>query len=287
MPNIFGDLNKILFMNRKIIIANWKMNNSFDELPIWLENFNGRIISQKSLPEIVICPPAIMLDYADELLMENELNEIEKIHGNVEKIDQQDLEKMVANLRIIKLGGQDCGAEEKGAFTGDISAKMLKDCGAYYVILGHSERRQFQLETNDLIAKKITSAIKEDLIPILCVGESKEQRDAGTFADFIINQLKNSIPQDLVINKLVLAYEPIWSIGSGALPTIIEIEEVADLIKKELLKNKNIKHFKIAYGGSVNSKNSGEILKAANIDGLLVGGSSLDEEEFFKIVKSS
>lgn len=263
------------------------MNSSFDELPVWIENFSKEIIKQKSLSEIILCPPAIMLDYADEILMENELNEIEKLHGDVEKMKEEDLEEMIAKLRIIKLGGQDCGAEDKGAFTGDISAKMLKDCGAYYVILGHSERRQFHLETNELIAKKVATSVKQDLIPILCVGESKEKRDSGEFADFIIAQVQNSIPQDLEINKLVLAYEPIWSIGSGVLPTISQIEEVATLIKEELLKNTKIKHFKIAYGGSVNSKNSGEILTAKNIDGLLVGGASLDADEFLGIVKSA
>jgi triosephosphate isomerase len=274
-------------MNKKIIIANWKMNSSFDELPIWLENFGKKIIHQKSLPEIVLCPPSIMLDYADELLMENELDEIEKLHGNVENIKHEDLEEMIAKIRLIMLGGQDCNWEDKGAFTGDISAKMLKDCGAYYVILGHSERRQFQFESNELIAKKVMCAVKQDLIPILCVGESKKQRDSETFAEFIADQIENSIPKDLIINKLVLAYEPIWSIGSGVLPTITQIEEVATLIKAKLSQNKNIKHFKIAYGGSANAKNSGEILKAKNIDGLLVGGASLDADEFFGIVKSS
>lgn len=273
-------------MNKKIIIANWKMSGSFEELPIWIENFSKKIIHQKSPSEIVLCPPAIMIDYADELLMENELNEIEKLHGDVGSIKEEDLEEMVAKLRIFKLGGQDCGTEDKGAFTGDISAKMLKDCGAYYVILGHSERRQFQFEKNEIIAKKLAAAVKQDLIPILCVGESKEKRDSGEFADFIISQVQNSIPRDLEINKLVLAYEPIWSIGSGILPTIAQIEEVAILIKKELLENKNIKHFKIIYGGSVNRKNSGEILKTSNIDGLLVGGASLDADEFFAIIES-
>jgi triosephosphate isomerase len=274
-------------MHRKIIIANWKMNSSFDELPIWIEDFSERIMHKKTIPEIVLCPPAIMLDYADELLMEDELNEIEKLHGNVENIDHEDLEEMVAKLRIVKLGGQDCGVEAYGSFTGNISAKMLKDCGAYYVILGHSERRQFQFESNDIVAKKVAEAVKQDLIPIICVGESKEQREEGLFADFITKQLENSIPKDLIINRLVVAYEPIWSIGSGDLPTIAEIEEVSSLIRTEVLKNKNIKHFKVAYGGSVNSKNSGEILKAKDIDGLLVGGASLNAEEFFKIIKSS
>ncbi|MFT7086856.1 MAG: triosephosphate isomerase [Rickettsiales bacterium] len=274
-------------MHRKIIIANWKMNSSFDELPIWIEDFSERIMHKKTIPEIVLCPPAIMLDYADELLMEDELNEIEKLHGNVENIDHEDLEEMVAKLRIVKLGGQDCGVEASGSFTGNISAKMLKDCGAYYVILGHSERRQFQFESNDIVAKKVAEAVKQDLIPIICVGESKEQREEGLFADFITKQLENSIPKDLIINRLVVAYEPIWSIGSGDLPTIAEIEEVSSLIRTEVLKNKNIKHFKVAYGGSVNSKNSGEILKAKDIDGLLVGGASLNAEEFFKIIKSS
>lgn len=273
---------------KKIIIANWKMNSSFDEAQIWVENLSHKLVqkSLKNLPEIVLCPPSIMIDYIDGLLIENEFDEIEKMHSNVEQIEEKELEKLIAQLRIIKLGGQDCHAHDKGAFTGDISAKMLKDCGAWYVILGHSERRKHQGESDQLIAKKTIAAVKQNLVPIICVGESKAQRENGKFHDFIINQLEHSIPKDLPIAKLIVAYEPVWSIGSGLIPTTKQIEEVAALIKKELHKNKNIAEFKIVYGGSVNRTNAEEILQAQNVNGLLVGGASLHVKEFFEIIES-
>ncbi len=275
-------------MNKKIIIANWKMNSSFDEAQIWIENLSQKLIGKnvQTLPEIVLCPPSIMIDYIDGLLIENEFEEIEKMHSDVEQIEEKELEKLIASLRLIKLGGQDCHHNDKGAFTGEISAKMLKDCGGWYVILGHSERRQHCKETDQIIAQKISAAVKENLVPILCVGESKKQREQGVYKDFIINQIENSLPQNLLIKRLIVAYEPIWSIGSGVTPTIAEIEEIADLIKQELQQRKNISEFQILYGGSVNSENSGEILNTKNINGLLVGGASLDDREFFKIICS-
>ena len=196
------------------------------------------------------------------------------------------MEKLIANIRLINLGGQDCHHQDKGSFTGDISAKMLKDAGAYYVILGHSERRKHHLELDQIIAKKITASVQQDLAPILCVGESKEQRENNQFHDFIANQLENSLPKNLSIKKLIVAYEPVWSIGSGLIPTVEQIEEVSSLIKNQLQKNKNIAEFKIIYGGSVDKGNSGMILKAKNVDGLLVGGSSLKDQDFFEIIQS-
>lgn len=264
------------------------MNSSFDEAQIWVENLSQKLIGKdaKKLPEIVLCPPSIMIDYIDGLLIENEFEEIEKMHSNVEQISEPELEKLIASLRLIKLGAQDCHHNDKGAFTGEISAKMLKDCGGWYVILGHSERREYCKETDQIVAQKITAAVKENLVPILCVGESKTQREQGVYKDFIINQIKNSLPQNLQIKRLVVAYEPVWSIGSGVTPTVVEIEEIADLIKKELQQKQNISEFQIIYGGSVNDENSQEILNAKNIDGLLVGGASLDDKEFFRIISS-
>ena len=265
------------------------MNSSFDEAQIWIENLNKKFSKENPeiLPEIVLCPPSVMIDYIDGLLMENELEVIEKIHKNLDEIEEEDLEKMVAKIRIINLGGQDCHTQTKGAFTGDISAKMLQDCGAYYVILGHSERRQHYLESNDLIAQKIIAAIEQKLIPILCIGESRELREQGKFKEFIVEQLENSLPKNIEIKRLIVAYEPVWSIGSGLVPTKEQIEEVVTFLKANLAKNKNIKNFQIVYGGSVNLENAGEILNTKNVDGVLVGGSSLNSEEFLKIVYSA
>ncbi len=273
-------------MDKKIIIANWKMNSSFDEAQAWVENLSQKLIGKeaKTLPEIVLCPPSIMIDYIDSLLIENEFEEIEKMHSNVEQIEEKELEKLIASLRLIKLGAQDCSQHNKGAFTGEISAQMLKDCGAWYAILGHSERRQHHSESDKIVAAKITAAVKHELVPVLCVGESKEQREKGGYGEFILNQIEHSLPKDLAMKRLIVAYEPIWSIGSGVVPTVAQIEEIAELISKKLRDNKNISEFQILYGGSVNGENSGEILAAKNVNGLLVGGASLDANEFFKIV---
>lgn len=277
-------------MNKKTIIANWKMNSSFDQAQAWTHKLTKKITAaiaaKHSLPEIILCPPSIMIDYIDGLLMENEFAQIEKIHHDIEAIEEKELEKLIAQTRVIKLGGQDCYTEEQGAFTGDISARMLKDAGAWYVIVGHSERRTHHLESDDIIAKKITRAVAENLIPILCVGEAKTLRDSNIYAEFITNQLINSLPKNLEINNLIIAYEPIWSIGTGLTPTIAQIEEIAALIKTTVSKNHHIKNFKIIYGGSIKKDNAAEILVAKNIDGLLVGGASLDVEEFFKIINS-
>lgn len=274
-------------MTKKIIIANWKMNNSFDEAEIWLQNFSKRISTIKENSEIILCPSFILLDYLDGLLMDDELQRLQKIHGNIDELSEDELEKKIFNIRQIHLGGQDCHFEKKGAFTGDISATMLKDCGCEYVILGHSERRQYLKESDQLIAKKINAAIDADLIPILCIGESKELRQNNSYHDFIGKQIENSISADLEIENLIIAYEPIWSIGTGLVPTIKQIEEVAEYIKNKIAVNKNIKNFAILYGGSVKKENSAEILAIKNIDGLLVGGASLNADEFFEIVNIS
>lgn len=275
-------------MQNKIIIANWKMNGSFDEAQNWIEKFSKKIaqreLFKKPFPKIVVCPPAIMIDYIDGLLMEKEFEKIETLQkNNVEDIDEAELEKMVANLRKVEIGGQDCAREEKGAFTGDVSAFMLKDAGCEYVILGHSERRQYHSESNEIVAQKISQAIAHNLTPILCIGEARESREKKQYADFICKQLENSLPENLKIRNLVIAYEPIWSIGTGLVPTVAEIEEVANLIKNEIAKNKNIGSLKVIYGGSVKKENAGEILNTKNIDGLLVGGASLVADDFFAI----
>ena len=225
-----------------------------------------------------------MIDHIDGLLMKDELEALEKLYQNFDQFDEQEMDRLIDEMPIIKLGGQDCSSQSKGSFTGDISAEMLKDVGAKYVILGHSERRQYYFESDEIIAQKIINAVENGLTPILCVGESLQQRQNGNHQDFIINQLQNSLIQNKIDN-LIIAYEPIWSIGSGAVPTIAEIEEITSLIISELSKNKNIVDFKVIYGGSVNSNNAREILQTKNINGLLVGGASLNEDEFYKIIK--
>lgn len=276
----------------KIIAANWKMNHSFDEADAWLAQF-FKIYAEKyetlSERELVLAPPVILLDYLDSELMEDGfqfLEEVAKKDGReLEDFSTQEINEIVVNQRPIKLSGQDCHFENSGSFTGDISAKTLRDVGCKYVILGHSERRLNACETNEIIGKKLKTAVENNLIPIFCVGESKEIRGAKTYLDFVANQIKESL---LTANfeNLVIAYEPIWSIGSGVLPSVEEISEVVEFVKKLIAQNfsNQVKNLSVLYGGSVTSQNSGEILKVC--DGLLVGKASLEADEFLLIAAS-
>lgn len=276
----------------KLIVANWKMNHAFDETDIWLDNFFKNFSAEfeklKNV-EMVVCPPAFMLDYIDSELMDDGFQHLEAVMKNERKkfedFSPQELTEIVLNERPIKLGAQDCHFEEKGSFTGEISASMLKKVGCEYVILGHSERRAGHFETNEVIAKKIKMAVSQNLTPIICVGENKETRDAGKHLEFVQEQITNSLPQEIKFKKLVIAYEPIWSIGTGVIPTAEQIAEIAKLIRKnfvEKLSGRADEYFML-YGGSVTSQNSAEILAISGVDGLLVGKASLDADEFVKI----
>lgn len=279
----------------KIIAANWKMNNVFDEADEWLDGFfkgYSANYDQFKKVEMLICPPAILLDYIDSELMEDGfqfLEEVLKKEGRtLEGVSAEEINKIVVEGRPLKICAQDCHFEESGSFTGDISAAMLKKVGCEYVIIGHSERRANHHESNEIIAKKIAAAVKQNLTPILCVGESKEIRDLGKHLHFVYQQIMQSLA-DIKTEKLVIAYEPIWSIGTGLTPTSEQIAEMSKLIKKifaEKFSDKITQPF-ILYGGSVTSQNSGEILKIAGIDGLLVGKASLDANEFLKICSSA
>jgi triosephosphate isomerase (TIM) len=277
-------------MTKNIIIANWKMNQSFDEAEKWLSEFDDIMTKSAILPDVVLCPPVILMDYIDELLLSDELDILQEKDKNIEELEEKELEILTAGIRVLNLGGQDCAIEQEGAFTGDISAKMLKDAGCNYVIIGHSERRQHHFENNEIVRKKALAALDQDLLPILCVGESLELRQNGNYLNFIKEQIENSIPKDTDVNDLVIAYEPVWSIGTGKVPSISDISEVADFIWQEISSNKDfakIKNFRIAYGGSVNLDNSKEILEINNIAGLLIGGASLKADIFANIVNLS
>lgn len=274
----------------KIIIANWKMNYSFDEADLWLSEFfkfYGAAYEKVSKHELVLCPPAILLDYIDSELMEDGFQFLEEVakkdSRSLEDFSAEEINEIVMNQRPIKLGAQDCHYEESGSFTGDVSAKMLKDVGCKYVIIGHSERRSAYLESDAVVTKKISTAIKADLTPILCVGESKASRDAAQHLEFVESQVVNALLGDLSCEKLIIAYEPIWAIGSGITPSVAQIDEVTKAIKK-ILQEKFAAKFPqvfVLYGGSVSSANSAEILPVC--DGLLIGKASLTAEEYIKI----
>tara|TARA_Y100000310_G_scaffold341089_1_gene439086 strand:+ start:22918 stop:23625 length:708 start_codon:yes stop_codon:yes gene_type:complete len=231
---------------KPLIAANWKMNKDSKEATDFIDEFKPLIKDNKN--DIVICPPYTAL---------NEVN------------------KAIKNTNI-KLGAQNMHFEKEGAFTGEVSASMLKDV-CEYVILGHSERRQIFNETDELINKKVKSALKNKLKPILCIGETLEQRNSNQTMKIVENQLKNCL-SGISEKNVVIAYEPIWAIGTGKTATPEQAEEVHKFIRDLL--NENIR---IIYGGSMKPDNAKELLSKPNINGGLVGGSSLDAKSFAEI----
>ncbi|MCB9257605.1 MAG: triose-phosphate isomerase [Chitinophagales bacterium] len=245
-------------MRRKIIVANWKMNTSLDEainLIIDIKNLIGDDYA-------VLCVPYTHLGTAQEL----------------------------ADDRI-GIGAQNLCSREEGAYTGEISGKMLASFGVEYVIVGHSERRKYFSENNTDINAKLKIAIKNDLSPILCFGESLEQRDKGNYLEIIKTQVEEAL-QDLNaqdLSSVILAYEPIWAIGTGQTASPQQAQEVHVFVRKLISENYSpelANKICILYGGSVKSSNAKEIFKEKDIDGALVGGASLNASEFIKIVKA-
>lgn len=281
-------------MKDKYIVANWKMNGSFALSESWLESF---LTNYKKNPvtnvNCVLCPPLTLIDDVSANVLESAFESVEsELSQNSEDIDDIQEEKMIElvdNFRFLKVGSQDCHEENGGAYTGSVSAEMLQEIGCEYVIVGHSERRKYQYEANGTVAKKLHSVVAKEMTPVLCVGESKEVRDSKKHVDFVVKQLSSCIPKDVEIAKLIVAYEPIWSIGTGAIPTVEEIQEMTNAIKTKLDKDlsSRVKSFSILYGGSVSVNNSAEILSAKNLDGLLVGKASLDAGDFFEIAKQA
>jgi len=271
-------------MTQKTIIANWKMNNSFEESENFIYELKRKIRKFQNKQNIIICPPAPLLTTISEIIIAESLENLESKKGSLDNLTDNQIHTHLEENHFISLGAQDCHWQNKGAFTGNISPELLSDCGCSHVILGHSERREENSETSQIIAKKIKAAINSDMIPILCIGEDKKTREDNTHLPFLEKQLNASLENNNDLSQLIIAYEPIWSIGTGVIPTIAQISEVADFIKKQLFSK--VKDLQIVYGGSVKAKNSGEILEVKNIDGLLVGSASLDVDEFFKIAQS-
>lgn len=236
---------------RKIVIAgNWKMHKTQGESLEFVEQFKSQTENTDEAREIVLCAPFTSLSIMSK-----------NLHGS-----------------RIKLGAQNIHWEDKGAYTGEISGEMLTEIGISYVIVGHSERRQYFGETDETVNLRLKSAQKYGLTPILCVGETKAQRDAGDTEKIIINQLKEDLI-DIDQSNLVIAYEPIWAIGTGDTCESAEANRVIGIIRQQL-KNKNVS---IQYGGSVKPNNIDEIMSQSEIDGVLVGGASLDASGFARI----
>lgn len=249
-------------MRRVIIAGNWKMNKTIGE-SIDLANSIKRSLYDIPEIEVVLCPPFTALSDVREVIMETN----------------------------IRLGAQDCFWEKEGAFTGEVSSEMLKDAGCEYVIIGHSERRQYFGEMNEGVNKKVKSAIKESLKPIVCVGERLEERKSGKTFEVVKDHIENSLSglsrEDM--KNVVIAYEPVWAIGTGVNATKDEAEEVHKYIRALLAKMYDedlAKLVRIQYGGSVKPDNIKELISEADIDGALVGGASLKADSFIEIVKN-
>lgn len=207
--------------------------------------------------ELVICPPATLIISA----------------------------AAICEGSSIGLGGQDCHPEPGGAFTGDISAEMLRDAGASYVILGHSERRAKHGETDKIVCAKAEAALRAGLIAIICAGETKAEREAGEALPIVAAQLTGSIPENAPSERIVIAYEPVWAIGTGLTPTPLDIEEMHRFIRERIeghLPGRGEK-IRILYGGSVKPGNAEELMRVPHVDGCLVGGASLTAADFMAI----
>jgi triosephosphate isomerase len=189
----------------------------------------------------------------------------------------------------VEVGGQDCHPQVKGAFTGDVSAEMLADAGATLVIVAHSERRATYGETDQVAATKVRAALRAGLEPIVCVGETLEERQAGRTLQVVGRQVEGSLPEQLAGHAFAVAYEPVWAIGTGLTPTLEQIEEVHRAIRGALRSRFGDEGARtpILYGGSVNPKNAAEILQVAEVGGALVGGASLKCADFLEIVRAA
>lgn len=249
-------------MRRKIAAGNWKMNGAsaaLAEIEALAETMAALDIDPT--PEVVICPPAPLLFRACDL----------------------------ATPLGIKIGAQDCHHIAAGAFTGDVSADMIADTGATYVILGHSERRDAHHETDTQVRDKVTQAWTAGLTAIICIGETAAEREAAKTLDIIGGQLAGSLPDDMTDTNTVIAYEPIWAIGTGRVPSLPQIIEVHDFMRAQLAARfgKTMADtIPLLYGGSVKPDNAAAIFEAENVDGALVGGASLKAADFAPIIRA-
>ena len=240
---------------RKIIAGNWKMNGKLENL-LEIKKISNEFARSKI--EIIICPPFTLLSAASEI------------------------------AKNVYLGAQNLHPESEGAFTGEISADMLVDLGVKYSIIGHSERRNEHNETNEIVARKVKISLEKKLQTIICIGETELQRKENRTLDILEQQLLDSLPRNTILKKLIVAYEPIWAIGTGLIPEVSEISKIHDFIRMRLVKlyGSNASNIPLLYGGSVNGSNASEIFNVNNVNGALVGGASLSFENFAPIIRA-
>jgi triosephosphate isomerase len=241
---------------RPLIAGNWKMNGLTASVAE-LDRIIAGAAAVTPTADLLVCPPATLIAaFAAR-----------------------------AAGTPVAIGGQDCHAEAAGAFTGDISAEMLRDAGASAVLVGHSERRTFHQESDAEVRAKAFAAWRAGLMAVVCVGESKDERVAGKTLDVVGGQLDGSLPEGATAATLVVAYEPVWAIGSGLTPTPADVAEVHGFVRARLVKRFGPagEGVRILYGGSVKPSNARELMAVANVDGALVGGASLKADEFLAI----
>jgi triosephosphate isomerase (TIM) len=241
---------------RPLVAGNWKMNGlsgsaaEFSKMIEGAPDLSARV-------DFIVCPPATLLARF----------------------------AAIAAGSPLRLGGQDCHAEPAGAFTGDISAEMLRDAGAIAVIVGHSERRSLHCETDEEVRAKALAARRAGLVPIVCVGETRAEREAGRADEVVAKQLEGSLPEAATAQDLIIAYEPVWAIGTGLTPTPADVAAMHGFVRQRVTARFGAagQGIRILYGGSVKPSNARELMHVDDVDGALVGGASLKADEFLAI----
>ena len=255
---------EVKYMRKMIVAGNWKMNNDLSDSVNLISEIKNLLSGKELKAEVIICPPFISLETASALIKGTK----------------------------IKLGAQNMSFEENGAFTGEISASMLKSVGCDYVILGHSERRAIFGETDEIINKKMKKAISSSLTPIFCIGETLEQREEGITNKIIEGQIRNGLTgiSENEMKNVIIAYEPVWAIGTGKTASPDQAQEVHEFIRSlitEIYSSNLADNLTIQYGGSVKPDNAETLLSQKDIDGALVGGACLKADSFYGIIKSA
>lgn len=242
---------------KPLVAGNWKMNGTSAALGELRAIGNGFMGGLETETDAVICVPATLLSRAADILRRTP----------------------------VASGGQDCHAEPSGAHTGDISAEMLRDAGASFVIVGHSERRTDHGESDEIVLEKARAARRAGLTAIICVGETEAQRDAGRTLYVLSEQIAGSVPEDATARDTAIAYEPVWAIGTGRTPTVEDVAAAHFHIRRELAAKAGVEaqRIRLLYGGSVKPSNAAALLSVINVDGALVGGASLKAADFLAI----
>jgi len=249
-------------MRRPLIAGNWKMNGMLADARALVTGIRAGLSDEPNGPEVVVCPPSHLLF---------------------------PMAKAVAGCEI-QLGAQNVHEEEKGAFTGEVSVGMLAETECRYIIVGHSERRQYFGETAPLLSKKVRAVVGGGLGCIYCVGETLSQREAGKMESVVVGQLRDVLDRSIPAERLVVAYEPVWAIGTGKTATPEQAQEVHALIRGEIgaiFDGESAEEMRILYGGSVKPGNANDLLSQSDIDGALVGGASLVAGDFLAIIDAA